>query len=366
VVWSRGAALIAAVGFVPGVIVWQAAGRLTEYESMVAEVLADFPWAVRLLAALLIAQSVLALAYQIILSLPRVTQFHKQHTREVSITGRIARVLVVASLIAALMSGVVLGVLTDWLYELPAAAAEPGEVIYATSFDGYADDWDRFQGRDRAEIQPSGEFGLLAENAESPAVTGGALVITYGTPIAGGIAWSSLDRVVRDFDLRVTAQQVSGPYDQNQFGVIFRYRDEGNFYVFRITSDGWYKLAKVTDGVEEIVSDWGQSDAIHVSEMSSGGEMAHRPNVIRIMGKGDRFRVWVNGQALPLCLRGSNAVSMWSAPGQCFTSELVDEYVDSALGQGQIALAAGTLDGSAVTVAFDDLVIVGPGQNTAK
>jgi len=122
----------------------------------------------------------------------------------------------------------------------------------------------------------------------------------------------------------------------------------------------------VTDGIEEIISDWGQTDAIHVSEMVSGGEMAHRANVIRIVGKGNRFRFWVNDQSLPLCMRGSNAVSMWSAPGQCFTSEPVDEYVDSALGQGQIALAAGTLDGSAVTVAFDDLVIVGPDQNTGK
>ena len=243
---------------------------------------------------------------------------------------------------------------------MPEAIAGPGDVLYATSFDAYADDWDSFQGRDQAQMQPSDGLNLTANSENYPAVAGGSLVITYGSPIAGEIVWSALDRIVRDFDMRVTAQQVSGPVDQSQFGVIFRYRDEGNFYVFRITGDGWYKLAKVVDGVAEIVSDWGQSNAIHTSVQGAEGETTHRANVIRIVGQGDQFRFWVNGQPLSLCLRGTNATSMWTAPGECFTSELTDEYVNSTFTQGQIALAVGSLDGSAVTVAFDDLVIVGP------
>ena len=67
------------------------------------------------------------------------------------------------------------------------------------------------------------------------------------------MVWSALDRKFSDMDLRVIAQLMAGPVDQNQFGVIFRYRDAQNFYMFRITSDGYYLLAKVENGLQDKV-----------------------------------------------------------------------------------------------------------------
>jgi hypothetical protein len=63
---------------------------------------------------------------------------------------------------------------------------------------------------------------------------------------------------------------------------------------------------------------------------------------------------------MPLCLKGENKNSMWIGPGECLTDELRYVYRDSAFKQGRIALAAGTIYGSEVQVAFDDLVVVGP------
>ena len=65
-------------------------------------------------------------------------------------------------------------------------------------------------------------------------------MIKHGSPGTDEVVWSTLDRKFNDVDLRVTVRLMDGPIDQNQYGVIFRYRDEENFYLFRITSDGYY------------------------------------------------------------------------------------------------------------------------------
>ena len=66
---------------------------------------------------------------------------------------------------------------------------------------------------------------------------------------------------------------------------------------------------------------------------------------------------------MPLCMKGENELSMWASwegPGICFTDALRYVYEDGAFKQGRLALAAGTIDGSEIRVAFDDLVIIGP------
>ncbi len=247
--------------------------------------------------------------------------------------------------------GAALGVATDWLFEVPISSPEPGELLYATTFEADTDlkEWDLYPGRDAAAVVAVADLAWDGAAPGEDVLSGQVLEVVHGSPYPGEVVWSSLNRKFNDFDLRVTAQQVAGPVDQNQYGVIFRYRDEENFYIFRITSDRYYSLARVKDGIEEKISDWGVSDAIRETA-----------NEIRVVARGDTFRFYVNGQAMPLCLRGDNRTSMWSEPGVCFTSDLQPEYRDDEFAQGRIALAVGTFDGSAVTVAFDDLVIVGP------
>ncbi len=247
--------------------------------------------------------------------------------------------------------GITLGVATDWLVEIPVPAPEPGELLYATTFEADTDlaEWDLYPGRDAAAIVTVTDLVFEDTVPDGESLSGQVLQVIHGAPYPGEVVWSSLNRKFNDFDLRVTAQQVAGPVDQNQYGVIFRYRDDENFYIFRVTSDQYYSVARVKDGIEEKISDWGVSDAIRAAA-----------NEIRIVARGATFQFYVNGQLMPLCLRGENRTSMWSEPGVCFTSDLQTEYRDDGYKQGRIALAVGTFDGSAVTVAFDDLVIVGP------
>jgi hypothetical protein len=256
--------------------------------------------------------------------------------------------------IAVIALGLTLGVLTDWLYEVPVARPEPGQLLYATTFDAFNDEWDIYPGRDSAQIVNSETLSLASTESHAAPLAGNALIVSYGSPMSDEVVWSTLSRKFNDIDLRVTTQQISGPVDQSQYGVIFRYRDKMNFYIFRISSDGYYLLAKVNDGVQEKISDWGVSEAIHQGQAA---------NEIRIVARGDEFRFSVNGQPMPLCLKGTNETSMWASwegPGICYTDQLTFIYKDDSFKQGRIALAAGTLDGSAVAVAFDDLLMVGP------
>ncbi|MBN1202606.1 MAG: hypothetical protein JXJ20_12205 [Anaerolineae bacterium] len=250
--------------------------------------------------------------------------------------------------------GVVLAVMTDWI-DLPIARPEPGDLLYATSFDALNEEWDLYPGRDSAQIASVNDLSLVTGGDDMPPVEGGTLVITYGSSETNAIVFSVLDRKFNDMDLRVAGRQVSGPVD-NQYGVIFRYRNLDNYYAFLISADGYYSLVKQQNGELEVISAWG------ITEVIRQGEQA---NTIRVLAYEDEFMFFVNDQLMPLCLRGENENSMWAeweGPGICFTDDLTYSYRDESFSQGKIALTAGSsVDLSAdVVVAFDDVVITGP------
>lgn len=341
----RLAATLLAVSLPAGAALWwrmdQSAGL-----GVAAQLLQDVQTGVRIIALLLIGQGALALLYW---AISIRCSFGVPAESAVTAHGlwqrRVRRLAIVLALGGLLGLGGTLAVLTDWLLELPVTRPEPGQLLYATTFDDFNDEWDLYAGRDAAQVQAIPTEGTQPDPA---------LVIVYGSGAPDEVVWSSLDRKFNDFDLRVTARLLDGPVDQNQFGVVFRYRDENNFYIFRISADGYYSLGKVRAGVQEKISDWGVTDLIH-----QGGA----PNEIRVIGYGNRFLFYINGQPVPLCLRGENETSMWAnweGPGICYTAEPTTVFRDGAFAQGRIALAAGTIDGSDVVVAFDDVILTGP------
>ncbi len=355
VLLSRTAAALLLVGLPVGLMLWRWVANLPESpEDMttVQQVANDVSLGVQALAAVIVGQAVLALWYQVWLSLGSVrrTLVARDETINPPLS-RLQRGAGAAWLVLTVGLGGALGVMTDWLYEIPVPRPEPGDLLYATSFDDFNDEWDIFPGRDAAQIVSAESLSLVGVDAANAPLAGDVLLIKHGSGVPDEVIWSSLDRKFSDLDLRVTTRLIAGPVDQNQFGVIFRYRDAENFYVFNITGDGYYLLKKVTGGVQETISDWVTSDAIIQGEAA---------NVVRVVARGDEFRFYVNGQAMPLCMKGENKNSMWTSPGVCFTDELRYVYRDAAFDQGRVALAAGTIDGSEVQVAFDDLVIVGP------
>jgi hypothetical protein len=271
---------------------------------------------------------------------------------------RVRQTVIVLWLALVFVTGLTLGVLTDWIYELPVSEPDPGALLYATSFDDSTDfaEWDTYTGRDSAQLIPVDDLDL--GEGQDRSLTGNALVIAYGSPYTNQVVFSSPHRKFNDLDLRVTARPVSGPAD-NQYGVFFRYRDRENYYGFFISGDGYYSLVKRQDGVFSEISAWGESDAIRQGKAA---------NEIRVVARGDMFRFFINNQPVPLCLRGDNLTSMWTGPGECYTDELTYTYRDSDFKQGRVALAAGSsVDLSeAVVVAFDDLIILGPDPDVVE
>lgn len=304
----------------------------------------------RVAAGLLAFQSLLALFYLVRLAFRRGAPTDSVAARAgwLGAAGLVLGLLIVGAVAVAL------ALLTGWI-ERPVPDPEPGALLYVTTFDAVGGEWDTYQGRDAAQIVPVADLDPEAVAASPGALDGQVLLVTYGSPYSGEGVFSALDRMYRDFDLRVTAQMISGPLD-NQYGVIFRYRDPDNYYGFLVGGDmdnvGWYALVKVQDGVLEWISYWGTSE--HVRAGTGANE-------IRVVAVGDAFQFFVNGHLMPLCFKGENATSMW-VDGTCFTDDVATTYRDADFSQGRIALMAGhSIDVSApVVVAFDDVVIVGP------
>lgn len=349
---ARISSVMLSVGFPIGILLWiLSAATDTAEAGLVRQTLVDLALGVRIVAGVLVFQSVLAVWYAVaslLRPLRRACSAGDVLTNP--LLRRAQEIGVTLWFVVMLGLGVTLGVMTDWLYELPVPHPEPGELLYASSFDDFNDEWALYSGRDAAEIVYAGDLGFETAGAW---LDGDALRLMHGTPLSNNVIFSWLDRKFADFDLRVTARLVDGPPEESQFGVIFRHRDEKNFYVFLIAADGWYSLQQVKDGNRITISEWGETDIVRQNDA---------PNELRVVARGDEFRFFVNGEPVPLCLRGNYRFSMWNLddPVVCDTDELRFVFKDDTFAQGHIGLATGTIYGSPITVAFDDLIIVGP------
>lgn len=240
----------------------------------------------------------------------------------------------------------------------PIPEGRPGQLLYVTTFDAFNEDWQQFEGQLSARIAGMGQ---------DP-----ALHITIDDIQAG--AFTVLNQVFADFDLIVEATRMAGPAD-NGFGVLFRYQDTRNYYLFMISSDGYYQLSRRLDGVDQVLSDWA---------LSSWIQQGDSVNTVRVIGQGNTFTFLINDQQVPLCL------TLWNplAPGECapaapevattqtspsaaptpipWSSEAVTwQFVDTAVPpslppQGQIGLGARSFGESGVVIAFDNLFVCGP------
>ncbi|MCD4686396.1 MAG: hypothetical protein K8S97_10715, partial [Anaerolineae bacterium] len=285
---ARISAAMLLVGFPIGIMLWilSAATDTTE-AGLVRRTLVDLALGVRIVAGVLVFQSALAVWYAIASLLrPLCRACSAGDILTNPLLRRAQGIGVVLWLMIMLGLGVTLGVMTDWLYELRVPRPAPGELLYATSFDDLNDEWDLYPGRDAAEIVYAGDLAFESAGAWAAWLDGDALLLTHGVPLSDNVIYSTLDRKFNDFDLRVTARLVAGPPDEAQFGVVFRYRDDANFYMFLIAADGWYSLQRVKDGVRSKISEWGMSNIVQQNDT---------PNELRVVAHDDEFRFFLNG-----------------------------------------------------------------------
>lgn len=229
------------------------------------------------------------------------------------------------------------GVMSSWHYVLTGA---PGSLLYATTFDEFTEDWAQYSGRLEAEIA-DGVLRISAATAQS-----GPFSETY--------------QHFGDFDLGISAKAVEGPLN-NAFGVIFRLQDQGNnipaddsYYLFLISSDGYYQVRRVIEGNSKEISTWIPSDVIRQ------GVGADAPtNRLRVIAEGNVFQFFVNDELLPLCIPNQpDAHSTYNdLTGECHDGQMLTTLHDEAILTGQIGAVVLTLSEPNLTVEFDNLIV---------
>jgi hypothetical protein len=226
---------------------------------------------------------------------------------------------------------------SNWHYIVPV---EPGLVAYTADFERNPDEWNLSEGRLKAFITQQQTLRLDVGDFNS-------------------LPFAEAQPHFADFDLRVQARTVAGPLN-NAFGVIFRLNNKSNtafadddFYLFLISSDGYYRVVRSIDGLQKDLSTWIPSPLIH-----QGLDVT---NYLRVVAKGDVFQFYINGSLVQLCIPDDPAAqSTYTFDGVCQGGTMRDSLVDVSIPNGQIGVAAQTFDESGVVVDFDNLVILGP------
>lgn len=227
----------------------------------------------------------------------------------------------------------------DWHYVL---AGDPGDVLYTATFDDLIDDWKQYEGRMQANV------------------ANGVLILQSSTTGAG--SYSEVRQYFGDFDLRVEARAVGGPLN-NGYGVIFRLQDKGNesfaddsYYLFLVSSDGYYQVRRVVDGNDRELSAWIPSDLVNIGV---GPDAAS--NWLRVIAQGDQFRFFVNGQPVQLCVPDRpDGISTYDDINGICLGQMQDVLVDDNIGYGQIGVGIQSFDEPGVVVEFDNILITAP------
>jgi len=164
--------------------------------------------------------------------------------------------------------------------------------------------WPEYRGEDSEMYYKNGEYHILARE------TGGMV--------------SKVERpeVYSDFTLEVDARQVGGP-DNNAYGLSFRYQDRDRFYMFLISGNGSYLIAKQLPQGGVVLQEWIVSPRIN-----EGASINH----LKVVAQGAQISMFIN-------------------------DELIATVTDDSLARGQIGLIVGALDEPNVHVSFDNLVV---------
>jgi hypothetical protein len=184
-----------------------------------------------------------------------------------------------------------------------------GEVLFQDDFSKTTSGWDA--------VRTPGEGIADYEN--------GAYRIQVLLPQTG--VWANPGISLADVHIEVDAAKIGGP-DDNDFGVICRFKDDQNFYFFVITSDGYYGIGKLKDGVQSLI---GREEFLPSPYINQGQASNH----IRADCHGATLALYANGQKL-------------------------DEQQDADFSQGDVGLLAGTFDEPGTDILFDNFTVLKP------
>ncbi|MCH7480709.1 MAG: hypothetical protein IIC79_04870 [Chloroflexi bacterium] len=202
-------------------------------------------------------------------------------------------------------------IFTDIQPALPSTAVAPDVntptgILFQDDFSDPNSGWDHFADADGSTDYQGGQY-VIVVTAESL-----DLFANPGSDYPG------------DIIIEVTADKIGG-VDDNNFGIICRYQDTGNYYEFLISSDGYFAIIKMTDRSGTFIGadGWAESSVIHTGDAV---------NTIRVECVGNTLRLFANGA-------------------------LLLQAQDSTFSGGDVGLIAGTFDVPGTIIAFDDFVV---------
>ena len=253
-------------------------------------------------------------------------------------------------------------------------AGRPGELLYAAGFSGFADEWDLYDGQQSAR--------MVDEQLE----------LTVSAPQTA--TWSAARPRFADFDVSVQAVASAGPLD-NAFGVVFRLRNDEpadcdlpavllcgiedllplagaairqaldvqratEYFAFFISSDGYYSLWQTQASGTKALSAWIASDAIRQGLGAA--------NEIRVIAEGARYRFYVNGAPLALCIPDDPGAASTFAAGECIDGNMQEAYTADMSSVGRLGLIAQSTasGGGGVVVHFDNMIVFSPTTSDEK
>ena len=130
-----------------------------------------------------------------------------------------------------------------------------------------------------------------------------------------------------DVQIEVDATRQAGPV-YNRFGLICRFDDMNDFYFFAVSSDGYYAIGKIKNGVTSLL---GQEMMAFSAFILQGGEPKH----LRFDCSGNTLKGYVNGQTLAIT-------------------------EDADFSSGDAGLMSGSYDEGGVDISFDNFVVYKP------
>lgn len=162
----------------------------------------------------------------------------------------------------------------------------------------------------------------------SATITNGVLQISSSNQ--GEFWWTNPQIDSTDMIVAVTSRQVAGP-DDNAYGVLCRYQNENNYYVFLISGDGYYAIGKFQTGLNEIQYLSGQGE-YQFSEVIRQGNVE---NDIQVECVGNELTFVVNGVRL-------------------------ETVIDDSFPSGNIGMGVTTFQEGGAVVQFDNVEVYEP------
>jgi hypothetical protein len=191
---------------------------------------------------------------------------------------------------------------------IPKAAAQSGTVLFSDDFSRPDSGWETWSQDGSSVSYQDGELRFFVNTTQ----------FSY---------WSRPGKRFDDALIQVDAVRRGGPED-NDMGIICRYKNEDNYYAFLISSDGYGGIVKVKDGTYYLLT----GEALSYYEaIKTGSEI----NAITAGCVGSKLTLTVNGT-------------------------LITTADDNDLVSGEVGLIAGTYDLPGVDIAFDNFEVRKP------